>query len=476
MGGGQSSPRIPCLDAICASRTNCVAYPGEPLYQVSWVKPYNLAHPVSPAAVLRPNDTQEVSQAVRCAKQHGLKVQAKSGGHSYGYTLHHIDGALALDLTNLKSFNMNVSNWQATVGAGMHLGELDNHLRRNGKRAMAHGTCPSVGIGGHATIGGLGPMSRMWGSTLDHVVEVEVVTADGKIQRASKWENNDLFWAIRGAGASLGIVTEFVMTTHPEPEDIVEYTYVVTPASQSKMAPLFQQWQKLIEDPSLDRRFSSLFIVQRLGAMITGTFYGTEEEYKKSGIPDRIPGGGKNGTNSKSQLKDWRGSLAHQQEMEFVYLSDIQSAFYTKSLAFRREDLLSNNTINDLFEYMHHAGDKSLPWTIIFNSEGGAIADTSTGDTAYPHRDKIMMYQSYGVGLLGVSDLTREYLDGVHDKIKAGAPQARSTYAGYIDTTITKADAQRLYWGSQLPRLGEVKKKWDPDDIFSNPQSVQPSD
>ena len=89
---------------------------------------------------------------------------------------------------------MDNSTWEATVGAGTKLGVLDEKLHDAGGRAVAHGICPGVGLGGHATIGGLGPPSRMWGATLDHVVEVEVVTADGEIVKASENENMDLFW------------------------------------------------------------------------------------------------------------------------------------------------------------------------------------------------------------------------------------------------------------------------------------------
>lgn len=89
---------------------------------------------------------------------------------------------------------MDESSWEATVGAGMRLGDMDEYLHNAGKRAVAHGVCPGVGLGGHATIGGLGPSSRMWGSCADHIVEVEVVTAKGEIVRASDGENADLFW------------------------------------------------------------------------------------------------------------------------------------------------------------------------------------------------------------------------------------------------------------------------------------------
>lgn len=99
-----------------------------------------------------------------------------------------------MDLVNMKAFSINTTTWQATFGAGTLLGDLSTQLSDNGGRAIAHGVCPGVGIGGHATIGGLGPMSRMWGSCLDHVIEVEVVTANGTIQRANNQTNSDLFW------------------------------------------------------------------------------------------------------------------------------------------------------------------------------------------------------------------------------------------------------------------------------------------
>lgn len=94
---------------------------------------------------------------------------------------------------------MDNETWKATMGAGHQLGDVSKKLHDNGGRAMAHGVCPGVGIGGHATIGGLGAMSRQWGSCLDHVLEVEVVTADGKIQRASEEQNSDLFFVSWGS-------------------------------------------------------------------------------------------------------------------------------------------------------------------------------------------------------------------------------------------------------------------------------------
>jgi hypothetical protein len=82
MGNGQSAQLRGCLDAVCAGRDGCVAYPDTPFYQIAWVKPYNLHLPVEPAAVLRPDTAEDIATAVVCAADNGVHVQAKSGGHS----------------------------------------------------------------------------------------------------------------------------------------------------------------------------------------------------------------------------------------------------------------------------------------------------------------------------------------------------------------------------------------------------------
>ncbi|TQV92467.1 hypothetical protein V2A60_007155 [Cordyceps javanica] len=472
MGNQTSIPIAPCLDAICRGRADCLAYSGDFLYQANWVKPYNLDVPVNPAAVIRPDTAAEVAATVKCAAAHGYHVQAKSGGHSYAnFGLGGGDGGVMLDLQNLDHFSMDNSTWQASFGSGMLLGELDKHLHANGNRAMAHGTCPGVGIGGHATIGGIGPSSRIWGTALDHVLEVQVVTADGSIQRASKTQNPDLFWAIQGAGASFGIVTEFVVRTQEAPSSVVEYTYSINLGKQSDMGPLYKKWQHLVGDPNLDRRFTSLFIAEPLGVVITGTFYGTMDEYRASGIPDKLPA-----SPASVTVMDWLGSLAHIAEKVGLYLSNVSTKFVSRSLALRQEDLLSDESIDELFHYMGTTDPDTPLWFVIFDNEGGAIADVPDNATAYPHRDKLIMYQSYSVGLLGVSDKMVKFVDGVQDIVQRGAPNAHTTYAGYINAHLNRTAAQQFYWGDKLPRLRELKKQFDPASVFRNPQSIDPAE
>ncbi|KAI0121832.1 putative glucooligosaccharide oxidase [Daldinia grandis] len=470
MGQTPSTPLSDCLNAVCNGRDDCVAFPDHPLYQVSWVNRYNLDIPVEPIAVTRPDNAQDVSGFIKCAVANNVKVQPKSGGHSYAnFGVGGQDGELVIDLVNLQDFSMDTNTWQASIGGGTRLSDVTNKLHQNGKRAIAHGTCPGVGIGGHATIGGLGPSSRMWGSCLDHVIEAEVVTADGSIKRANEKENSDLFFALKGAGAGFGVVTEFVVKTHPEPGDIVQYSYSLSLDKHTNLISVFQQWQDLISDPNLDRRFGTEFVMHELGVIITATFYGTEEEWKATGIPDKIPVG-----NVSVVVDDWLAVIAQQAEDAALWLSELRVAFSAKSLAFRADETLSPDTISKLMNYIDGAKRGTLIWFLIFDSTGGAVSDIPMNATAYSHRDKIMFAQGYGVGVPTLNQDTRDFMNGIMTTTKSGSTQTLTTYPGYVDPSL--ADAQASYWGPNLDTLGEIKSKWDPNDLFHNPQSVRPAE
>jgi FAD/FMN-containing dehydrogenase len=115
----------------------------------SKINAYNLDYPVHPAAIVRPKTVEQVSAAVKCAVKAGVKVQPRSGGHSFAnYCLGGVDGALVVDLVHFQKFEMDTTTWQATIGGGTLLGDVTKRLHDAGGRAIAHGTCPQVGIGG----------------------------------------------------------------------------------------------------------------------------------------------------------------------------------------------------------------------------------------------------------------------------------------------------------------------------------------
>lgn len=273
--------------------------------------------------------------------------------------------------------------------------------------------------------------------------------------------------ALRGAASSFGIVTEFVVDTHPEPAHVVQYEYAISLGNQTDMAPFYSAWQDLATDPALDRRFGTLFVVMPLGATVTGTFYGTAAEFAATGIPDRLP----QGAHQHVVADGWLASLAHGAEQEGLWLASVPNPFYAKSLGFRREDLLPPDKVQDLFRWMDEQRKGTALWFVIFDASGGAVADVATNETAFVHRDKILWYQAYAVGL-PLTQQTKAFITGFYEQVHVAVPQANGTYPGYVDPALP--DAQQQYWGANLVRLQQLKAAWDPNDLFHNPQGVWP--
>jgi len=346
------------------------------------------------------------------------------------------DGAVVIDLKHFQKFEMDKDTWIATAGSGTLLGDLTTRMHNAGHRAMAHGTCPQVGIGGHATIGGLGPSSRLWGAALDHIIEMEVVLADSRIVRCDSTNNSDIFWALKGAGASFGIVTEFVLRTEPEPGEMVQYSYSFTVGSYASMASTFKTWQRFVADPKLTRKFTSEVIITEVGMIISGTYFGSKEEYDEFDMDARFPG---NNDKKTVVFRDWLGMVAHWAEVEGLRLGGgLAAPIYTKSLTFNGCDLIPDKVIDDVFGYLDKVKKGTLIWFVIFDLQGGKVNDVGQAETSYAHRDALFYLQSYAVGVPKLTGKTKIFLRGINDTIRAGMPGGEDfgAYAGYVDPEL----------------------------------------
>lgn len=155
------------------------------------------------------------------------------------------------------------------------------------------------------------------------------------------------------------------MRTHPAPGSVVQFSFDFTFGTDpEKLANSYMQWQDLVFDTSLDRRFGTELILWLGGAIITGTFYGTEDEFNATGILQRLP---QNGTVS---VTNWLGSLTEWAEKEALYLSDTASNFYSKSLGFRQEDTITADNATNLFQWVEEQDKGTLLWFIIFDATG----------------------------------------------------------------------------------------------------------
>jgi FAD/FMN-containing dehydrogenase len=165
-----------------------------------------------PALVVQPTGTADVVAAVDFAREHDLELSVRGGGHNIAGTAL-ADGGLTLDMSRLRGILVDPEARTVAVQAGCLLGEVDRETQLHGL-ATPLGFISEVGVAGLTLGGGLGYLTRRFGWAVDNLLEVEIVTADGQPRRASRDENAELFWAIRGAGANLGVVTSFTFRLH----------------------------------------------------------------------------------------------------------------------------------------------------------------------------------------------------------------------------------------------------------------------
>jgi hypothetical protein len=381
-----------------------------------------------------------------------------------------VDGHVVVDMKNFQHFSMDPDTHVATIGAGTNLGDLQDRLLHAGGRAMTHGSCPQVGVGGHFTIGGLGLMSRQWGTALDHILEAEVVLANSSVVTASNTQNEGIFWAIKGAAASFGIVTQFKVRTQPIPQAALQYTYTFSQGDVLDKVKLFMDWQSLIAKPNITRNFSSQLTVFQDGIVIEGSFFGTREEYHEFELENNLPF---RGMGNVAYITNWLSLLAHTAEDYMIQIfGSLLTSFYSKSLSFTADQLFNEHDLVTLFTYFDVAPKGTQAWWVIFNLEGGATNDIPMNATAYVHRDAIMWMQSYAVvGFEPPSFIAKRFLNRLHQVVLANRPSGPlRSYPGYVDPFIK--NGQMAYWGTNLPRLQSIKTAVDPQDVFHNPQSV----
>src|SRR3954466_4066920 len=204
-------PPSPDFAAFASTLRGHVILPGDAAYDVAR-KLHDPTVDRRPAAIVRVADAQDVSGTIRFAKASGLEIAVRSGGHSIpGHSM--VDDGGVIDTTELKSLYIYPAAKIAWAGAGLTAGEYTKAAAEFGL-ATPFGHSPSVGIAGLTLGGGIGYLVRKLGLTIDSLLAVELVTADGRVVTASADENQDLFWAVRGGGGNFGVVTRFRYALH----------------------------------------------------------------------------------------------------------------------------------------------------------------------------------------------------------------------------------------------------------------------
>jgi FAD/FMN-containing dehydrogenase len=203
---------MPALDTLARSVSGPVVRPGEPGYDDAR-HVYNAMIDAHPAAVVRCGSTADVVAVVRYATEGGLPLAVRGGGHSVpGFGT--ADDAVVADLSGLQSVHVDDGARTATAGGGTTWGRFNDVTAAHGL-ATTGGIISTTGLGGLTLGGGIGYLCRGYGLSCDNLQSARVVTADGAVVTASEQEHPDLFWALRGGGGNFGVVTEFTYRVHP---------------------------------------------------------------------------------------------------------------------------------------------------------------------------------------------------------------------------------------------------------------------
>src|SRR3954454_597561 len=204
-----------------------------------------------PALIVRPTDTADVVAALRYAREQELVVAVRSGGHSIpGFST--CDDGIVIDLSRMRGVDVDPERRTARVRGGSLLAELDDAAQAH-RLVCPVGVVSHTGVAGLTLGGGMGRLQRKLGLTIDSLLEVELVTAEGRVVRASEDEHPDLLWGMRGAGANFGIVTSFEFRLHPF-DGLVTHGTVTHPLERAE--ELADRYRELVED-GLDELWTS---------------------------------------------------------------------------------------------------------------------------------------------------------------------------------------------------------------------------
>ena len=213
--------------------------PGDPGYETHR-RVWNGSIDRHPALIARCAGVADVIDALRFARRAGLTVAVRGGGHSFpGLSV--CDDGLVIDLSLMKGVRVDLASRTVRAQAGVRLGELDRETQAFGL-AVPAGIVTHTGLAGLTLGGGIGWLMRRYGLTIDQLLSVDLVTADGELVKASAQENSDLFWGIRGAGGNFGIVTEFEFQLNPVGPEVLAGP-VIWPMEQSaEVLRFYREW------------------------------------------------------------------------------------------------------------------------------------------------------------------------------------------------------------------------------------------
>jgi len=405
---------------------------------------WNKAFDRYPYAITFPESKEEVAKILVFAKSVGRTVSVRCGGHSRSSV---IDDAIVIDLSrNMKNVTVDPSLKIARVQGGAMLHDLDIATAPH-KLVVPAGQVSHTGIGGLTLQGGMGYLCRKFGLSCDNVISYEVVTAAGEIITASKHSHQDLFWALKGAGHNFGVVTEFTFQLH----DFPEFTSgtIIWPYETQRAREIFKLWHEVMvgapDELSIYLIFATL---PNMGKVIVldASFVGDVPSCEKA-----LAGILNYGAPIVKAIHP--DDYVTKQQKTDAMTAYGQHNFYNKDLYYNwNEDLID--------QFVALIDVTPLGAIVITLPLGGAVSRDFKANSAFSNRDAkyviapAVVYQEGGKEEVAkwVGKFKHEHIVGLYSSTEA----------------VSHEEAALAFGGANLPRLREIKKKYDPENVFKH--------
>ena len=452
------------LESLSSALRGPVIRPGDDGYDEARAV-YNAMIDRRPAAIARCADVADVMTAVRFARDNGLTVSVRGGGHS-GAGLGVWDGALVIDLSAMRGITVDPGAKTVRAEGGCTWGDVDHATGAFGL-ATPSGFLSTTGVGGLTLGGGIGYLARRFGLTVDNLLAADVVLADGSFVTASADSHPDLFWALRGGGGNFGVVTSFQFRCHDvgrvvagpilydiaDSADVMRWYREIQPGLPEELSG----WLGLITIPPGPPFPEELWL--RKACAIVWCYTGPADRADETLAPVRAFG---------APLLDGV------QPMPFPVLQSVFDAVYPAGLQwYWRTHFFTE--ISDQAIAVHQEFGEALPTplsTMHLYPLDGAAHRVSPDATAFPYRDGGWAGVIVGVdpdpaNAAMIKDWAVRYSDALRPTSAAG---------GYLNFMMDEgADRVRASYGPNYGRLAQIKGRYDPDNFFRVNQNIQPS-
>jgi FAD/FMN-containing dehydrogenase len=429
-------------------------------------KVYNGMIDRRPGLIARCTSAADVAKAIAAARNHDLPLAVRGGGHN-GAGLGTCDDGLVIDLSSLKSIEVDPEARTARVGGGCTWGEVDAATGEHGL-ATPSGIISTTGVGGLTLGGGLGHLTRKFGLTIDNLLEAEMVLASGDVVRVNADEHPDLYWAIRGGGGNFGVVTSFLFRLHEVGTIFGGPTF--WPVEQAE--EVMSAYREFL--PSAPRELNGFFafhtvppappfpeeIHLRKVCGVVWCYVGGEEEAREAMAPllDAVP-----------------EPLMHGvQAMPHAALQGAFDGLYPHGDQwYWRADFVKEVPDEAVREHARFGAEMPTMKSMMhLYPVDGAAHDPASSDTAWSYRDAVWSSVYAGVDpdpgeVDSIRKWSIDYMEALHPYSAGGA---------YVNMMMDEGqDRVRASYRDNYDRLAFIKQRYDPDNTFRVNQNIRPS-